>query len=114
MAIKANLNPNGKAVIDFMNVNSIINNLVEKETKTVNRITFHIHRYVKDGYIIKDISFKDNNENYFFTEKVKALTLEDFQAYFKKADIELLFTFGDYNLGPFDPEQSTRLILVFN
>ncbi len=113
-AIKANLNLNGKAVIDFMNVNSIINNLVEKETKTVNRITFHIHRYVKDGYIIKDISFKDNNENYFFTEKVKALTLEDFQAYFKKADIELLFTFGDYDLGPFDPEQSTRLILVFN
>lgn len=113
-AIKANLNLNGKAVIDFMNVKYIINNLVEKEIKTVNNITFHIHRYVKDGYIIKDISFKDNNENYFFTEKVKALTLEDFQAYFKKADIELLFTFGDYNLGPYDPDQSTRLILVFN
>ncbi len=114
MAIKANLNPNGKAVIDFMNVNAIINNLVEKETKTVEKITFNIHRYVKDGYIIKDISFKDNNENYFFTEKVKALTLKDFQAYFKRADIDLLFTFGNYNLGPFDPEKSPRLILIFN
>jgi SAM-dependent methyltransferase len=113
-AIKANLNLNGKAVIDFMNVNSVIKNLVEKEIKTVNNITFHIHRYIKDGYIIKEISFKDNNENYFFSEKVKALTLEDFQAYFKKANIELLFTFGDYNLGPFDREQSTRLILIFN
>lgn len=113
-AIKANLNLNGKAVIDFMNVNSIINNLVEKETKTVNKIAFHIHRYLKDGYIIKDISFRDNNENYFFTEKVKALTLENFQAYFKKADIDLLCTFGDYNLGSFDPEESPRLILIFN
>lgn len=113
-AIKANLNLNGKAVIDFMNVNSIINSLVEKETKTVNKITFHINRYLKDGYIIKDISFRDNNENYFFTEKVKALTLMDFQAYFKKAGIELLCTFGDYNLGSFDPEESPRLILIFN
>lgn len=113
-AIKSNLNPNGKAVIDFMNVNYVISNLVEKETKTIDKITFHINRYVKDGYIVKDISFKDNNETYFFTEKVKALTLEDFQAYFKKAGIELLFTFGDYNLSPYDREQSPRLILIFN
>lgn len=113
-AIKADLKLTGKAVIDFMNVNYVISNLVEKETKTVDNITFHINRYVKDGYIIKDISFKDNNENYFFTEKVKALTKEDFLDYFAKAGIELLFTFGDYNLGSFDPEKSSRLILIFN
>lgn len=114
MAIKANLNPKGKAIIDFMNVNYVINNLVEKETKTVNGIIFHIHRYVKEGYIIKDITFQDNNKSYTFSEKVKALTKEDFQAYFKKAGIELLFTFGDYNLGSFNPEESPRLILIFN
>ncbi|MCR9183454.1 MAG: class I SAM-dependent methyltransferase [Flavobacteriaceae bacterium] len=113
-AIKADLKLTGKAVIDFMNVNYVISNLVEKETKTVDKITFHIHRYVKDGYIIKDISFKENNENYFFTEKVKALTKEDFLDYFDKAGIELLFTFGDYNLGAFDKEHSPRLILIFN
>lgn len=114
MAIKANLNSTGKAVIDFMNVNAIISNLIEKETKTIDKITFHIHRYLKDGYIFKDISFRDNNENYAFTEKVKALTLDDFQTYFKKAGIELLFTFGDYNLETFNPEKSQRLILIFN
>lgn len=113
-AIKANLKPGGKAVIDFMNVNYVKSNLVEKETKSVSNITFHIHRYLKDGYIIKDISFRDNNENYLFTEKVKALTIRDFQNYFDKAGIELLFTFGDYNLGTFDPEKSPRLILIFN
>jgi len=114
MSIKANLNHTGKAVIDFMNVNYVISNLIEKETKTVNKIKFHIHRFVKEGYIIKDISFKDNNETFFFTEKVKALTKEDFIDYFRKAGIELLFTFGDYNLGHFDREHSPRLILIFN
>lgn len=112
-AIKANLKVGGKAVLDFMNVSYIIKNLIEKETKTVNKITFHLHRYVKDGYIFKDISFIDNKENYLFTEKVKALTKEDFMAYFKKAGIELIDTFGNYKLDPFILESSPRLILIF-
>ncbi len=112
-AIKANLKDNGKAVIDFMNVNHVIKNLVERETKTVHKITFHMHRYVKDGYIFKDISFTDNKEEFLFTEKVKALTLEDFIVYFQKAGIELLHTFGDYHLGTFNLENSPRLILIF-
>ncbi len=112
-AIKANLNNNGKAVIDFMNVDYVINNLVAKEIKKVNKITFHIHRYVQDGYIFKDISFTDNKENFLFTERVKALTKEDFIVYFQKAGIELLHTFGDYNLGPFNLKSSPRLILIF-
>ncbi|NCT17659.1 MAG: SAM-dependent methyltransferase [Flavobacteriaceae bacterium CG_4_8_14_3_um_filter_34_10] len=112
-AIKANLKEGGKAVLDFMNVDYTIKTLIEKETKTVNKITFHLHRYVKDGYIFKDISFIDNKENYLFTEKVKALTKEDFMAYFKKAGIELIDTFGNYKLDPFILESSPRLILIF-
>ncbi|PKP26021.1 MAG: SAM-dependent methyltransferase [Bacteroidetes bacterium HGW-Bacteroidetes-2] len=112
-AIKANLKEGGKAVIDFMNADYIIKNLIERETKTVNKITFHIHRYVKEGYIFKDISFKDNKENFHFTEKVKALTKEDFLHYFKKAGIELIDTFGNYNLDPFILKNSPRLILTF-
>ncbi|MBA3985192.1 MAG: class I SAM-dependent methyltransferase [Flavobacteriales bacterium] len=112
-AIKANLKDNGKAVIDFMNVHYVIKNLVEKEIKTVNKIKFHIHRYVKDGYIFKDISFTDNKEEFLFTERVKTLTTEDFIVYFQKAGIELLHTFGDYNLEPFKLENSPRLILIF-
>lgn len=113
-AIKANLNEGGRGVIDFMNVNTVIKNLVQKETKKVGNITFHIHRYVKDGYIYKDISFSDNNVEYFFTEKVKSLNLEDFKNYFEKAGIKLLCTFGDYNLNAFDPYHSSRLILIFS
>ncbi|GGD92761.1 class I SAM-dependent methyltransferase [Planktosalinus lacus] len=113
-AIKSNLKENGKGVIDFMNVEFVLQNLVERETKTVNKIKFHIHRYEKDGYIFKDISFTDANDKYFFTEKVKTLTLDDFLSYFQKAGINLIRTFGDYNLGNFDVSNSPRLILIFN
>ena len=112
-AIKENLNENGFAVIDFMNVQQVINNLVPEETKLIDDITFNIKRYVEDGYILKDISFSDKGAKHVYTEKVKALSLEDFQKYFKIANIDLLDIFGDYKLGKYNKENSERLIMIF-
>ncbi len=113
-AIKANLNATGFGVIDFMNVNYVIENLVPENTKKVNGITFHQKRYVKGGYIFKEIMFHHQGEDFHFTEKVKAITLNDFKAYFKQANIDLLTVFGDYKLNEFHSQNSERLILIFN
>lgn len=112
-AIKADLNATGCAVLDFMNVDRVIANLVPEETKTVENIDFAIKRYVKDGYIFKEINFDADGESFSFTEKVKALTLKDFQNYFEQAGVYLLDIFGDYHLTKFDKEKSPRLIMVF-
>ena len=113
LAIKKNLNPSGYGVIDFMNTTYITDHLVADEKKKIHDIEFHIKRYFKDGYIFKDISFTHNGKLYSFTEKVKALGLNDFKAYFKKANIDLLDTFGDYKLNTFNEISSERLVLVF-
>ncbi|PZD77028.1 bifunctional 2-polyprenyl-6-hydroxyphenol methylase/3-demethylubiquinol 3-O-methyltransferase UbiG [Mesonia sp. K7] len=112
-AIKQNLKPNGFGVIDFMNVKKVMNNLVAQETKTVGNIDFHIRRSIENGFIYKEINFEDNQQNFSFTEKVKALCLEDFKSYFEQAGITLKHTFGDYHLNNFEEESSDRLILVF-
>lgn len=112
-AIKSNLKEEGIGVIDFMNVDFVIANLQEHEVKTVDKIKFHIHRYIKDGFIYKDISFTDVNNEFNFTERVKILRLEDFEAYFKKAGLQCTNCFGDYRLEPFDLQTSERLILIF-
>ncbi len=112
-AIKQELKPGGYGVIDFMNVEKVIDRLIPAEVKTVDNINFHITRKLKDGFILKNIRFEDNGEEYSYTEKVKALTLEDFLAYFKKAGIELLHVFGNYQLKKFDAATSDRLILIF-
>ena len=112
-SIKENLKDDGLAVIDFMNVNYVIKNLVPNEIKTVEGIDFHISRYVNEGYIIKEINFKFENEEFSFKERVKALTLNHFENYFQKAEITLLDIFGDYKLNKFNIEQSQRLIMVF-
>ena len=112
-AIKANLANNGVAVIDFLNVSYVAAHLVKQETKVVEGISFEIKREISSGYIQKHISFTANNTHYQYTEKVRALTLEDFKSYFKDAGLELKQTFGDYHLNPFDAATSERLILIF-
>jgi SAM-dependent methyltransferase len=112
-AIKQDLKNDGIAVIDFMNVDYVISHLVPTEVKTMKGIDFHINRYVKDNHIYKDIDFEDDGEQFKFTEKVKAITLEDFKNYFKNAGLTLVNTFGDYQLNEFDRETSKHLILVF-
>nr|WP_294939137.1 class I SAM-dependent methyltransferase [uncultured Flavobacterium sp.] len=112
-AIHESLNEYGFAVIDFMNVNYIINNLVPEEVKTVEGIDFHIKRYVKDNHIFKEIDFEDNDQKFHFTEKVKALTLSDFEQMMEEAGIYLLDVFGDYKLRKFYKNDSERLIMIF-
>lgn len=112
-AIKANLQPNGIGVIDFFNTPQVIANLVIEEVKVVEHITFHIKRYVENGFVIKQINFEDEGQSFSFEEKVKALTLEDFEAYFEQAGLTLLEIFGDYNLSKYHKENSSRLILIF-
>ncbi len=113
ISIKESLSDYGFGVIDFMNVNQVIANLVENETKTVDKIDFHIKRYVIDGYIFKEIDFEDKGCKHHFTEKVRAFTLSDFQELMDKAGIFLLDTFGDYKLKKFHKNDSERLIMIF-
>lgn len=112
-SIKNSLKPNGHGVIDFLNSKLAIENLVPEETKVMGGITFHIEKYVEDGFIFKNIRFRDEGEDYLFTERIMALTIENFELYFEKADVKLKDVFGDYYLNEFDEDTSDRLILLF-
>ncbi|MFM2369000.1 MAG: hypothetical protein RL619_1300 [Bacteroidota bacterium] len=112
-AIKESLSEYGFAVIDFMNVNQVLETLVPEETKTVEGIDFHIKRYLEDGHIYKEIDFEDKGQKFHFTEKVKALTLKDFEELMEEAGIYLLDIFGDYKLKKFHKTDSERLIMIF-
>jgi SAM-dependent methyltransferase len=112
-AIKDSLSEYGFGVIDFMNVQQVLNTLVPEETKTVEGIDFHLKRYLKDGHIYKEIDFDDKGQHYHYVEKVKALTLQDFENLMEEAGIYLLDIFGDYKLKKFYKQESERLIMIF-
>ena len=113
-SIKKELKPNGYGVIDFLNARYVEENLVPSEIKTIDGIEFSIERSIVDRYIVKTITFTDKGKQHSYVERVKALTLIDFENYFKNAGVTLRHCFGDYELNDFNEETSDRLILIFN
>ena len=102
----------GRLVIDFFNADLILKNLVKEEVKNLAGIDFHIQKEVREGIITKTISFTDMGKSFRFQERVQALTRANFSALLTDCGFELINTFGDYNLNPFVPDRSPRLILI--
>ncbi len=111
-SIKSNLNSKGQAVIDFFNIDYVLDNLIKYEEKTIDQTKFVINRYLENNLLIKDITIDSNNEQYKFQEKVKAYRVKDFLTMFKACNIELKEKFGDYHFNNFNKDSSPRLIMV--
>lgn len=110
-ALSDSIKPEGVLVMDFLNAYKTIDNMVEKEQKKVGELTFNIKRKVKNGFIVKQISFEDNGRKFKFEERVKALYENDFKKYFNLAGLKLFKIAGDYHLNDFNKTTSDRLIL---
>jgi SAM-dependent methyltransferase len=111
-AIEKELKHKGKVVIDFMNTAKVIANLIINETKTMEGITFNISRKVENDFIFKQISFDDKGKHYLYEERVKALTLADFEKHLSANQLKVLNLFGNYQLQEFNQETSDRLIII--
>jgi SAM-dependent methyltransferase len=106
------LKENGTLVIDYMNVDYVLQNLVSKETLMIDGIEFYIKRELSDGKIIKHIAFEVEDGWHYHKEKVSALRLDDFTKWLELVGFTLKETFGNYDLQKFDSKTSPRLILV--
>ncbi|TAG53426.1 MAG: class I SAM-dependent methyltransferase [Cytophagales bacterium] len=106
------LESNGIFVLDFFNSYHVVKNLVSYETKNIDNIDFKISKKIVDNFICKNINFDFDNISYQFTEKVEALTINDFEVMFKKTGFKIIDTFGSYSLENYDSEHSNRLIII--
>lgn len=111
-SISKYLKPDGVLLIDFMNAKKTIDNLVEKEIVEIDGITFNITRNFDNQHIFKHINFFADEKEHRYMERVQALTLVDFEVLLSQHGFDLIRTFGDFNLNPFDENTSDRLILL--
>ena len=111
-AMATNLKANGVLVIDFFNTKKIIKNLVPYAQKTENNIIFNIEKTHENGHIIKKIKFSDKNKDFFFQEKVEAISYEDFLVYFQNAGLSIKNIYGNYALDAWNEDNSDRMIFV--
>ena len=107
------LNPGGFIVIDFLNIKRIQNNLVGNELIKRGEINFNILRYIEHDNLIKKIGFTAKGKDYEFEERVKCIDLGKFTAMGESVNLKIKYIFGDYDLNPYDEDNSERLIIVF-
>lgn len=107
-----NLVRGGTLVIDFLNVDQVAKKLKSKEKLEFNGIVFEISRRVQNDLIEKHITVHDGCEKHQFVEKVAAFSKASFEKYLGLSGFEIVNTFGNYYLDPFDPSKSERLILI--
>lgn len=106
-----NLKVKGSIVIDFLNAHVVRKELVKKEERVVDGITFCIQKEILNNVIVKSISFTDKGKSYQYEEKVRLFELKDFERMAQRANLSITVVFGDYNLANFDAAQSERLIM---
>lgn len=106
------LKPDGVFLLDYFNAVLVRQNLVPHAEKTVDNITFHLHKKIVDGRVLKTVEFNAEGRRLTFTERVRLFELADFQRLFKLAGLEIRTILGDYNLTNYQADKSPRLILM--
>lgn len=114
-AMAANLKESGTLVIDYLNVGIVEENSdIEAETQ-IDALVFYTKKWQDDLFLYKEIRVVDAVSKEVlgvFEERVRKYSLPDFVVFMQKAGLDIVDTFGDYQLGPYDAERSDRLIMV--
>lgn len=106
------LNPGGQFVQDYINASAIIGNLPESGEQEIEGTHFIWNKKVMDGYIVKDIEVHTDEGLESFQERVKIYQLEELISLHEEAGLNVVSTFGAYDLDPYDAASSPRIILV--
>lgn len=110
--VRRGLKAGGLFLLDFFNAHWVRQNMVKQEVKNLDGIAFNLHKTIRGSRIYKRVEFTVGEKKFMFRERVRLFNLNDFQAMYKDAGLNIIEQYGDYDLGPFNPENSRRLILI--
>ena len=107
------LKPGGKLVLDYMNAKKIAAQLIPQDSVQTELAQYTITRRIENESIIKTISFEEPGCNILqFEERVRAFTAKELKRFMEGAGLHVLELHGNYDLSPFLPEESDRLIII--
>ncbi|MGF1670075.1 MAG: class I SAM-dependent methyltransferase [Balneolaceae bacterium] len=111
-SVEKMLQKRGRLLIDFMNSEKVRATLVPEETGSYREIQYSIKRWIENNMVFKEINFHLNGESKSYTERVKLYNEEWFKNELNKRNFNIYRCYGSYEGKPFDPENSSRLILL--
>ena len=102
----------GTFILDFFNLDHVVEHLILEERITKEGVDFHIRRRIANGWIEKSIEFVDREgktQNHM--ERVRAFTPSQLGDMVKQAGFHSQARFGNYDLQPLG-KSSRRCIIV--
>jgi SAM-dependent methyltransferase len=108
----AALKSGGTLVLDYLNTLLTSSCLKAYEQKVIGDITFHIHKSIAEGSVIKTITFNAEGRDREYREKLRLFTLEEFEQLLEACALQIRHVFGNYRLEPFETLTSERLIII--
>jgi len=110
--VKQILKPGGIFVLDYFNSLKPNTGFDTHFTKSIENIEFDIFKHLENGIIKKSIKVTNGTKIYNFEEKVRNYNINQFKQMLHSVGLTIINTFGTYDLAPFIPESSERLILI--
>ena len=106
------LKKGGVFIQDYINAQPIkpslpLQTLIEKPKNT-----YFIKKYLENGFIKKQITFKKDGVDRVYTEQVKIYSLETLKSLHEEAGLQVQKVWGDYTLAPFEANTSKRIIII--
>ena len=104
----------GVLVVDYLNVHYEEDQLVHKQEKIINDVTYYITKWFDETHFYKKVIIEDEalHEPLEYTEQIAKFSLGDFNDMFAFNGLQLQEVFGDYDLNAYDIKQSPRLIML--
>lgn len=111
-SVYKSLRSGGVFVLDFLNVQKAAAHLIPGEVQIIEGILFKITKAIENNFIVKHITFSDKGKDFHFQERVKMLTLIDFEKFFSAKKFKIITLRGNYQLEEFNADTSDRLIII--
>ena len=101
-------------LLDYLNTPYVEKNLIALEEKEIEGTKYRINRWSTNAFIYKQITVFDPGleQPLEFVEKVAKFSATDFEHFFAAHGLQTVQFFGDYNLSPYHPDYSKRLIAL--
>jgi SAM-dependent methyltransferase len=106
------LKPGGVFVLDFFNTTKLLDFKEMTEEKILNGVQYHIHKYVENNTVYKEIKVMDGEKEMYHKEQVYLYSDTDLQKLLTSVGFQSIQKFGNYKLESFDSALSERCLLI--
>ena len=107
------LEEKGYFIFDYFNEGFLRKNLVSESRRVMNGMEIIEKRSIRNNRIVKDITIRKDGSDKYYQESVQLYSFKEIIERFTQIGFKVVKTFGGYDCAGFLPDDSERVIIIF-